>query len=363
MAGELAVRIEKRYAGGALILADFALDLAAGDTTILFGPSGAGKTTVLRCLAGLETPDRGLIRFGEEIWFDGRAGICLTPQARRVGFLAQDYALFPHLSVRENVEYGLAGKSRAERQQAAARMLEFFEITKLAGRKPPEISGGEAQRVALARALAPSPRLLLLDEPLSALDVPTRSRVRTELHRHLRAIRIPSLLVTHDRTEAVSLGHNIVVMVEGDVRQAGPVEEVFRRPAGTLVAATVGVETVVRGEVAEEEDGVLAVRISGGVVHAVSAEDFGPGDAVLVCIRGEEVTLQEHTAGRESARNHFSGAVTAIEKDGAVERVSLDCGFPLVATITRRSREDMELKPGVTVTAAVKATAVHLIRL
>ncbi|HSW49988.1 MAG TPA: ABC transporter ATP-binding protein, partial [Bryobacteraceae bacterium] len=300
--------------------------------------------------------------FGDQVWFDSRAGICLPPQARRLGLLAQDYALFPHMTVRENVEYGLKGRSRSDRHSTATRMLEFFEITKLAGRRPPEISGGEAQRVALARALAPSPRLLLLDEPLSALDAPTRSRVRTELHRHLREIQIPSLLVTHDRTDAMSLGSRMVVMVEGEVRQVGPVDEVFRRPAGALVASTVGVETVVRGEVAAEEDGVLAVRVSGGEVHAVGTEDLPLGEAVLVCVRGEDVTLQKQAAGLESARNHFSGAVTAIENHGAVERVTLDCGFPLVAIITRRSREEMGLSVGEIVTAAVKATAVHLIR-
>jgi molybdate transport system ATP-binding protein len=165
MAGEIVVRIDRLFPGHPAIRADFEIDLTRKATTILFGPSGAGKTTVLRCLAGLERPDHGLIRFGDEIWFDSDRGIYLTPQARRIGFLAQDYALFPHLTVRENVEYGLAGSTRAERREAAARMLEFFEITHLAGRQPPEISGGEAQRVALARALAPSPRLLLLDEP------------------------------------------------------------------------------------------------------------------------------------------------------------------------------------------------------
>ncbi len=363
MAAEIVVQIERRLSPQTAIRAKFEMELAARATTILFGPSGAGKTTVLRCLAGLEKPDHGLIRFGDEIWFDSKAGICLAPQARRIGFLAQDYALFPHMTVRENIEYGLSNRTHGERGRAAASMMEFFGITNLAGRKPPQISGGEAQRVALARALAPSPRLLLLDEPLSALDAPTRSRMRTELRRHLSEIQVPSLLVTHDRAEALSLGRHIVVMVEGDVRQVGPVEEVFRRPAGTLVAATVGVETVVRGEVAGEEDGVLAVRVGGKTVHAVGPQKLDIGDAVLVCIRGEEVTLQEHAAGRESARNHFSGTVTAIENDGAVERVSLDCGFPLVAIITRKSREDMGLGAGSMLTAAVKATAVHLIPL
>jgi molybdate transport system ATP-binding protein len=178
----------------------------------------------------------------------------------------------------------------------------------------------------------------------------------------LREIQIPGLLVTHDRTEAFSLGRQIVVMVEGEVRQSGLVEEVFRRPASALVAATVGVETVVRGEVVGEEDGLLTVRTGRREVHAVRTEDLGLGEAVLVCIQGEEVTLQEHAATRESARNHFSGTVTAIENDGPVDRVSLDCGFPLVALITRKSRQEMGLRPGAVVTAAVKATAVHLVR-
>ncbi len=362
MGAALEVRIEKAFPGRAPIRAEFALDAAAGAATILFGPSGAGKTTVLRSLAGLEKPDSGHISFAGETWFDGGRRMCLPPQARRVGFLAQDYALFPHLTVAQNVGYGLAGKSRAERREVTVRMLEFFEIADLAGRRPPQISGGQAQRVALARALAPSPRLLLLDEPLSALDVPTRSRVRTELRRHLERIQVPTLLVTHDRTEAVSLGRGIVVMVEGEVRQCGAVEEVFRRPAGALVAATVGVENVIQGKVTAEDDGILTVLAGAGRIHALRAEDLRVGDPVLACIRGEEVTLQQLPAGRDSARNHFRCEVTGIENEGSVDRVALDCGFPLVALITRKSREEMELRTGSVVIAAVKATGVHLVR-
>jgi len=231
MAGEIAVDIEKRFPSGPVIRANFRLGLTAGSTTILFGSSGAGKTTVLRAIAGLEQPDRGVICFGDDVWLDTSQGRNLPPDLRRVGLLFQDYALFPHLTVRQNIEYGLQHHRKADRRRVCDEMMHLFEVTDLADRRPRDISGGQAQRVALARAVAPQPRILLLDEPLAALDVPTRTRVRVELRRLLERVGIPSVLVTHDRAEAITLGQRIVVMSEGTVRQIGPVDEVFRRPA------------------------------------------------------------------------------------------------------------------------------------
>jgi molybdate transport system ATP-binding protein len=320
-----------------------------------------GKTTVLRCIAGLELPDRGVIRFQDELWFDSSRSVLAAPQSRRVGLLLQDYMLFPHLTVRQNVEYGIARDGN--RHKIAEEMLRLFGVAELADRLPRQISGGQAQRVALARAAAPRPRILLLDEPLSALDLPSRARFRAELRRLLAAIELPTLLVTHDRTEAISLGHQIIVMAEGSVRQLGPVDEVFRRPADPAVAATVGVETILHGTITEADAGLVQVLVNQEVVSAVFADSMSRGEPVLVCIRAEEVTLQQETSLLESARNHFSGRIVAIESDGAVERVSVDCGFPLVAIITRKSREEMNLRIGSLVRASVKATAVHLIRL
>jgi molybdate transport system ATP-binding protein len=204
---------------------------------------------------------------------------------------------------------------------------------------------------------------LLLDEPLAALDVPTRARLRTELRRFLEQIRIPSLVVTHDRTEAISLGNQIVVMAEGEVRQVGCVGEVFRRPADAKIAAILGVETIVRGVVINTDAGLAIVRVGPTEVCSVVLEELREGEAVLVCIRAEDVTLQLDKRNIESARNHLTGTIASIESDGVVERICLDCGFGLVAIVTRNSREAMGLGIGTSITASIKASAIHLIRL
>ena len=363
MADEIIIDIEKRFVAGATIRANFRLDLDAGSTAILFGPSGSGKTTVLRSIAGLERPDRGVIQFRDDVWLDTSQTICQSPQFRKVGLVFQEYALFPHLTVRQNIEYGLDHLSKPDRRRASDEMMRLFEITDLADRRPHEVSGGQAQRVALARAVAPQPRILLLDEPLASLDVPTRARLRTELRRLLEHIRIPSLVVTHDRTEAISLGHQIVVMAEGEVRQIGRVDEVFRRPTDATVAGILGVETILHGIVADTDAGLARVQVGPSQVCAVLQEELREREEVLVCIRAEDVTLQRARYAIESARNHFAGTIESIESDGAVERISIDCGFGLVAIITRSSREEMALGTGASVTASVKASAIHLIRL
>lgn len=363
MADEIVVDIEKRFPAGPLIRANFRLDVIAGSTTILFGPSGAGKTTVLRAIAGLEQPDRGVITFGGAVWLDTSRHLALAPEGRKVGLLFQDYALFPHLTIRQNIEYGLHHHRKTDRQRVSDEVMRLFEITELADRRPREISGGQAQRVALARAVAPRPRILLLDEPLGALDVPTRARLRTELRRLLERVGIPSLLVTHDRAEAITLGQQIVVMTEGEVRQIGPVDEVFRHPADTEVAMAVGVETILNGVIADVEAGLTRIRVGETTINAVAPEDLQEGQRILACIRAEEVTLQPIGPSVESARNHLMGSIESIESDGAIERVIVDCGFRLVAVITRNAREELGLGIGGAITASVKATAVHLILL
>jgi molybdate transport system ATP-binding protein len=180
--------------------------------TVLLGSSGCGKTTVLRCLAGLERPQRGFIRFGEECWLDAGQKLCLTPRERGVGFVFQDYALFPHLSVEDNIGYGLNHLPRAERRAEVDGMLVRFGLSEALQRRPREISGGQQQRVALARALVARPRLLLLDEPLSALDTPLRRELREDLRQQLRALEIPVVLVTHDEEEAELLADQLIVL-------------------------------------------------------------------------------------------------------------------------------------------------------
>ncbi len=359
MAAQVAIDIRKRFADGPTIEARLELDLADPAVTVLFGPSGSGKTTVLRCIAGLERPDRGRIRFAGETWFDANQGISREPQERRVGLLFQEYALFPHLDVTGNIAYGLRGLAKAERNERVASLVRFLELSGLEERLPQQLSGGQAQRVALARALAPRPRLLLLDEPLSALDAPTRVTLRKDLRQWLRRIAIPTLLVTHDRTEALALGDRMAVLAEGRVRQTGSIEDVFSRPADLTVARTTGVETVLPASTVDHQNGLLILEASGIRLAAADPGDIG-GDA-FACIRAEDVVIEKEARGQTSARNLIPGRVVGISPEGPLIRVGLDCGFSLAALITRQGREELDLRVGDSVTAVLKATSIHVL--
>jgi molybdate transport system ATP-binding protein len=359
MAAALVAAFEKRYAAGAVIAPE--LRLTAGDeaVTVLFGPSGSGKTTTLRCLAGLERPDAGRIEVDGETWFDAAAGVDRPPQARRAGLLFQETALFPHLSVADNVAFGLHGLPAAERSARLAGAVLRVGLQGLEDRRPGELSGGQKQRVALARALAPAPRLLLLDEPLSALDAPAREELRGELRRVLRDLAVPALIVTHDRLEALALGNRLAVIVDGRVRQVGSIEDVFSRPADVEVARVVGTETVMPARVLEKRDGLLLVEAGRARLLALDPGDLR-GD-VFACIRAEDVLLERGTVGQVSARNRLAGRITEVAPQGPMVRVRVDCGFPLTALVTRQAREELALAVGEPATAIVKSPAVHLV--
>jgi len=345
------------------VSADLDLSMAPGQVTVLFGPSGAGKSTVLRAIAGLDRTRGGQIVFGEETWDDGRRHV--VPARRRgVGLLFQDHALFPHLSVRANVGYGLRRTGRQERDRRVREALAMADAEHLADRDTVAgLSGGEAQRVALARALAPRPRLLLLDEPLSALDAPTRLRLRSELRHILTGLGIPALVVTHDRAEALALADQAVVLVDGTARQVGEVSSVFDRPGDATVARVVGVETALPGVVAQVDEGLAGVDVSRARLTAVVEEPLRAGDEVLVCIRAEDVSLHTSDSSTGSSpRNHLPATVTAVHAEGALVRVDLDAGVRITSIITRPSAVDLALAPGSRVTAVVKSTAIHLIR-
>jgi molybdate transport system ATP-binding protein len=363
MAEEIVARFSKRFPGGPLISADN-LRVACDhpSVTVLFGPSGSGKTTVLRCLAGLEKPDSGAIQCGGEIWFDAAKSVFQRPQQRSIGYLSQDYALFPHLNVESNIGYGLRSLlSSAERATRVSEVMLLLDLAGLERRLPRELSGGQQQRVALARAVVRRPRLLLLDEPLSALDSPTRVRLRDELRRLLRRLAVPTLLVTHDRLEALVLGDDVVVLHQGVIVQSGPVQEVFSRPANLAVAEVVAVETVQSARILSATDGLLIVAV-GETKLAALARDL-PTDTrdVFVCIHAEDVILLKGADTPSSPRNHLAATVVSVSREGPMMRIQLDCGFPLAALLTKQACEELALQPKDRVVALVKAPNVHLI--
>jgi molybdate transport system ATP-binding protein len=346
--------------------ARFALPLREKTITVLFGPSGSGKTTVLRCIAGLDRTDGGHVLMDGATWDDGRRKP-VPARERRIGYLFQDHALFPHLDVEGNVAYGLPRLPAQERRRRVRSALEAADAVSCSGRSVQQLSGGEAQRVALARALASEPTLLLLDEPLSALDSPTRLRLRSELRRMLERSRVPAIIVTHDRDEALALADQVVVLVDGTVRQVGPPAEVFDRPAHADVARIVGIETATPGVVTGSDGELVQVAVGDrtltALATATSAEPHRAGDEVLVCIRAEDVAVELPTpeGTHRSPRNQLPAVVTGVAVEGALVRVELDAGFGLTAYITRPALEELDLRAGSAVVASVKSPAVHLI--
>jgi molybdate transport system ATP-binding protein len=353
------VTLQKRFTGRFNLDVTFHLPIDPIAILILFGPSAAGKSTVLRCLAGLERPDTGRIAVGTDLWFDSGSGVQVPAQQRQVGYMFQDYALFPSYSVAGNIAYGLDSLSRPERRQRVTEVLTLLQLDGIEDQRPTNLSGGQQQRVALARAIAPRPRLLLLDEPLSALDMPTRIKLRGELRLLLGQLGIPTVVVTHDWEEALALGDRMVVLKDGCVLQTGTPQQIFNHPSNADVAQIVGIETVMPGVVTAVSDGLLAIEVMGVKLHALGSTVQGAG--VFVCIRAEDVVLGLEASGPSSARNRLRGRVKEITRLGAVARVDVDCGFGLSAIVTRTALEDLGLRAGQDVTAAVKAGAVHLI--
>lgn len=357
MDAPILIEFELQYPDGPRVRASAVLGRAP--ITVLFGPSGSGKTTILRCLAGLERPQTGQIGIDGEMWLDTGKGLFVSPQRRRVGYVPQDQALFPHLTVAGNVGFGLSRLNAGERHARIRELVDLLGLKGLEARRPSELSGGQRQRVAIARALAPHPRVLLLDEPLSSLDAPTRERLRRELRGLILRSGVPAIVVTHDRAEALELGDEIAVVIDGAIRQVGPVSAVFGRPSDAAVASAVGVETVVPGSVMGGRESLSDVRAGDATLVAFNPAGFS--GEVLVCIRAEDVVLSPGAPGQESARNRLAGVVESVEPDGSLIRVRVACGFSLAALVTKPAAAELELAPGRAVTALVKAPDVHLI--
>jgi len=359
----LAVRISKRLSGSGR---DFILDVAfeAGPgITILFGPSGAGKTTLLDGIAGLLTPDAGRIAVGDQVLLDYERGINLAIQQRRVGYVFQELALFPHLSAERNIAYGLARLGAAERQRRTDAMLQSFRIAHLHKRRPGEISGGERQRVALARALVTDPCLLLLDEPLAALDAPTKSKIIDDLRAWNQAHRIPILYVTHSRDEVFALGERVVVLEDGKITAQGTPHEVMRAPRQETVAQLAGFENIfdVHVTAAHEDRGTMTCRIAESDVELetplVRAET---GSALRVGIRAGDILLAiEHPQGL-SARNVICGQIVWLEQRDVIVVARVNCGVEMEIHLTLAARDSLELRSGQEVWLVVKTHSCHL---
>ena len=290
-------RIVKVFAGGARALGGVSLAVRENEFFTLLGPSGCGKTTLLRIIAGFEVPDSGAV------YLAGGDISALPPNRRPVNTVFQNYALFPHLTVLQNVAFGLEmrGTERAQAQKQAREMLETTMMGEFASRLPAQLSGGQQQRVALARALACRPRVLLLDEPLSALDLKLRRTMRAELKRAQRETGVTFVFVTHDQEEALAMSDRIAVMSEGEVRQIGEPAEIYNAPADRFVAGFIGETNFLSGKAEARNDGMLKVQLDGGGEVLVAAGDVG-GGAVTIAIRPERVTLFADDGGaRENA--------------------------------------------------------------
>jgi molybdate transport system ATP-binding protein len=337
---------------------DVAVEVAAGECLALAGPSGAGKTSVLRVAAGLLAPDQGRVCAGDEIWLDTERGIDVPPEERRCGYVFQEYALFPHLTAWQNVAYPLRDSSRRDRRRRSQELLERFGLGALAEARPRTLSGGERQRVALARMLARDPGVLLLDEPLGALDARTRAAAARELMAVLREVKAPALLVTHDFAEAAQLGDRVGVIDAGRIVQEGTPSELAAAPRSAFVADFTGA-VVLTGVASAGPDGLTRVELDGG--GTVTSTDAGQGD-VAVSVYPWEIAIEssdERVHG--SAQNRVPAKVISITAVGNRVRLGLAGPQPLAAEITDASAERLALRAGSHVTASWKAAATRLV--
>jgi len=332
---------------------DVALHVEAGETVAVLGPNGAGKSTLLSALAGLIPLDEGLVEIDGEVVEEAARGYRRAPPERGVGVVFQDYLLFPHLSALENVAFGprSTGTPKADARSRADDWLGRLGLAGMEARRPAELSGGQAQRVALARALCAEPRLLLLDEPMAALDVATRNEVRSRLRGVLQEFAGPALLVTHDPLEAMALADRLIILEEGRVAQEGPAADVARRPATPYVARLVGLN-LLRGTAAA---GLLSID-GGGRLAIGDSHLRGP---VLAVVRPSAVVIHPSEPGASSARNVWPGRLASLEAIGDRVRVTVAGAPTLLADITGQAVAELRLIAGDEVWVSVKATDIE----
>jgi len=357
------IRKERDRAGASSFILNVSVEVSPG-ITILFGASGAGKSTLLDCLAGLARPDEGRITTGSDVLFDSAAGVHVPAPKRRIAYVFQTLALFPHLSAEENVAYGLRDLPEAERRGRVEAILQAFRVEKLRRQKPGKISGGEKQRIALARSLVTEPRVLLLDEPLTGLDAELKAAIVDDLRAWNTAKEIPILYVTHSRDEVDALGDRVIALDNGCVVSSGVPMDVLNAPRRKKLAQAAGFENLLSATVLDlrEADGVMRVRLGESACEIEVPLGYAvAGSRVQVAIRAGDILLATERPCGLSARNVIDGRIVSLEQRGTMVIARVDCGVTFVVHITPGAVRALELAAGRPVWLVLKTHSCHLV--
>ncbi len=359
----LYVDIKKQFESNGQVSLSLDTSFTAKDgITVLYGPSGSGKTTILRAIAGIVSPDQGLIKLDEQVYFDSVKNVNLPIQKRKVGFVFQDYSLFPHLTAVENLAYGMGAGTQKARKERAQELLSLLSVEYTALRYPRELSGGEQQRIALARALAANPSILLLDEPLSAVDIGTRSRLLERIVTVQKNSGIPFIYVTHNQAEAVHLGNNLLLLYKGRIVQEGKPVDVFNAPETLSAARVVGTDNVFPGSIVEHNkaEGITIVNVNGCRLET-SYNPLPAGTRVTVGIRSEDIIVSCERPIRTSARNVLEVSIKKILiGDESAELIAF-CGVDFKVSVTSGTIKALDLKQSDNVFLLIKARACHFL--
>jgi len=339
---------------GEFELKNISLEVKRGEYFVILGPTGAGKTLLLELIVGLYIPNEG------KILIDGKDMTYEVPEKRNLGFLYQDYSLFPHFTVKKNIEYGMKIRNvpRNEINEKIKELSKIFKIQNLMHRDVTTLSGGEQQKVALARALAINPKVLLLDEPFSALDENTKAKLISDMKDLHRKEGITFIHVTHSQEEAILLADRIGIMMNGTIVQVGTPDDIFYKPMTKEIARFVKIENIWEGKVIEKKGDEMTIDLKGKKIIVLS-DHFKYGEGVRLIVRPEDILIGK---GNTSARNEFKGKVTDIIKHGFYNIVRIDCGFSVEAAVTKQSIENLDIKKGKDINIFFKATAIQVIK-
>jgi molybdate transport system ATP-binding protein len=357
------IRKDRRSGRGSSFALDVSIEVPAG-ITILFGASGAGKSTLLECVAGLARPDQGQITSSGDVLFDSTSRINIPAPKRRIAYVFQTLALFPHLTAEKNVAYGLKDLSEKEKHERVKAILSTFRVEKLSNQKPGEISGGEKQRIALARSLVTDPRVLLLDEPLTGLDAELKAAIVDDLRAWNAAKGIPILYVTHSRDEVDALGERVIALDSGRVVSAGVPMEVLNAPRRKKLAQAAGFENLLNGTVLDlrEADGVMRLRLGESPCEIEVPLGYAAvGSRVQVAVRAGDILLATEPPHGLSARNVMEGRILSLEQRGTMVVARVDCGVTFIVHITPGAARALELSAGRRVWLVLKTHSCHLV--